>query len=109
MPEAQTGRGLALEAVESFNTSFHRDLKVFNAAGLRRHPLEFGGALWDSIVSRNAKIQNHVIMGDPMSYLNAIVPNLGALGSTIRYKGGPILNARGNHSLKAFEGQIDGF
>ncbi|MFT6169945.1 MAG: hypothetical protein ACJAR9_002071 [Celeribacter sp.] len=36
------GGGLALEAVESFNTSFHRDAKVFNGAGLRRHPLEFG-------------------------------------------------------------------
>lgn len=100
------GGGLAMEAANALPASIrrvnpHRDAKTFNAAGVRDTIQEITNNVWMGMIGRNTKMKNPVVLGDPVSSLNAVTLGMGTFGSLTYYS--PISwNPLSNHQMAAF-------
>ncbi|WP_164933030.1 DUF2974 domain-containing protein [Tropicibacter alexandrii] len=107
------GGGLAMEAANALPASIrrvnpHRDAKTFNATGVRDTIQEITNNVWMGMIGRNTKMKNHVVLGDPVSSLNAVTLGMGIFGFLTYYS--PISwNPLSNHQMAAFRGRIAGY
>lgn len=107
------GGGLAMEAASALPASIrrvnpHRDAKTFNATGVRYTIQEMPNNVWMGMIGRNTKMKNHVVLGDPVSSLNAVTLGMGTFGFLTYYS--PISwNPLSNHQMAAFRGRIAGY
>ena len=100
------GGGLAMEAANSLSTSIlsinlHRGAKTFNAAGIKVTAAEIPGNIWNGMIGNNSRMQNSVVIGDPLSTLNAISPGMGTSGR-VHYYAPNSFNPITNHGLTPF-------
>jgi len=100
------GGGLTLDAVTSLETQNHRNAHTFNPAGLSDTVGEVPGRVSDWWTGKNENIHNHHISGDPLTILNSATPGMGTPGNE-HYYSSPSWNPLENHSIDAFEGQLD--
>ncbi len=104
------GGGLAMEAAGSLPTSIrrvnhHRNAKTFNAAGVSVTISEVPRNVWNGAIGRNIGFENHVVVGDPLSAPNSIVPGMGTLGG-VNYRSPVSLNPLTSHGISAFKGKF---
>ncbi len=101
-----------MEAANSLPASIrrvnpHRDVKTFNAAGVTDALQEIPNNVWMGMIGRNIKMKNNVVIGDPLSSLNAVIPGMGTFGWVEYYT--PIsVNPLINHSMDPFRGKLHG-
>lgn len=100
------GGGLAMEAANALPASIRRvnprrDAKTFNATGVRDTIQEMPNSVWMGMIGRNTKMKNHVVLGDPVSSLNAVTLGMETFGFLTYYS--PISwNPLSNHQMAAF-------
>lgn len=106
------GGGLAMEAANSLahrggydNINYHRDVKTFNAAGISHTVSEGPRNIWNGLSGANRYMHNNVVIGDPVSTLNAISPGMGTFGS-VDYYAPNSFNSLVNHGLTPFMGKL---
>ncbi len=105
------GGGLAMKAAASF-TDFvdNRRAITFNAAGVATDWGEIFPDIYNSLAGWNKYMENHYIIGDPMTSINTIAPFYGTYGKSVGYLPHSIsLNPLAYHSMDAFRGRYNEF